>query len=180
MPAADLAPLGSQQPSQHAGAGKRELQVQLVELVHDRKVGLRHRPQKPPLDILERLLTTPHLLPHESRNEFLQLFTSLEAYGKPQTTADYMAVYQASVLTWDFLRYQEMKVGVLRSHTALVSLLSKTHEGAAIKGADGIVMADADQKATIWFADLASRPAAVKLLEKAGYSQLKNQPLLER
>src|SRR4029434_6483339 len=48
--------------------------------------------------------------------EFFQLFDSLEAYGKPQTTADYMAVYQATVLTWDILRYQDMKVGVLRSH----------------------------------------------------------------
>ena len=52
-----------------------------------------------------------------------------------------MAVYQATVLTWDILRYQDMKVGVLRSHqrSALVSLLSKTHEGAAISGAEAAV-----------------------------------------
>jgi hypothetical protein len=92
------------------------------------------------------------------------VFASLEAYRNPQTTSDYMAVYQASVLTWDILRYQDMKVGVLRSHqrSALVSLLRKAHEGAAIKGAEAAVMVDADQKATRWFADPASRPAMIK------------------
>ena len=124
-----------------------------------------------PLEILERLLDSPQLLPHESRKEFFQLFDSLEAYGKPQTTADFMAVYQATVLTWDILRYQDMKVGVLRSHqrSALVSLLSKTHEGAAISGAEAAVMVDADQKATRWFAEPAIRPAMIKIFEKAGY-----------
>ena len=44
MPTADLAPLGSQQPSQHPRAGKRELQMQPVETSHDLQVGRRHRP----------------------------------------------------------------------------------------------------------------------------------------
>jgi hypothetical protein len=82
-----------------------------------------------------------------------------------------MAVYQATVLTWDILRYQDMKVGVLRSHqrSALVSLLSKTHEGAAISGAEAAVRIDADQKATRWFAEPAIRPAMIKMFEKSGY-----------
>ena len=42
MPAADLAPLGSQQASQHPRAGEWELQVQLIEAPHDREVGGRH------------------------------------------------------------------------------------------------------------------------------------------
>ena len=133
-----------------------------------------HRPYEYktyPFQILERLLAAPHLLPHEKREEFIQLFTSLEEYGAPQTTADYMAVYQATVLTWDILRYQDMKVGVLRCHqrSALVSLLSKTLEGAAIRGAEAAVTVDADQKATRWFAEPATRPAMIKMFEKAGY-----------
>src|SRR5665811_815644 len=43
MPAADLAPLGSQQASQHPRAGEWELQMQLIETPHDREVGGRHR-----------------------------------------------------------------------------------------------------------------------------------------
>jgi hypothetical protein len=39
MPTADLAPLGSQQASQHPRAGEWELQVQLIETPHDREVG---------------------------------------------------------------------------------------------------------------------------------------------
>src|SRR6266702_5026092 len=43
MPAADLAPLGSQQAPQHPRAGERKLQMQPVETPHDLQVGRRHR-----------------------------------------------------------------------------------------------------------------------------------------
>src|SRR5665213_1647791 len=43
MPTPDLAPLGSQQASQHPAPGERELQMQPVETPHDRKVGFRHQ-----------------------------------------------------------------------------------------------------------------------------------------
>src|SRR5947207_2900760 len=42
MPAADLAPLESQQPSQHTRSGEGILQVQPVETPHDLEVGVRH------------------------------------------------------------------------------------------------------------------------------------------
>src|SRR6202011_5499235 len=79
------------------------------------------------MDVLYRHLDTPPLLPDENEEEFNQLFDSFEDYGKPQNPRDYMAVYQATVLTWDVLRYQQMKIGVLRSHQrpALESLLSE-------------------------------------------------------
>ena len=44
--AADLAPLGHQQAAQHPRAGEGELQMQPVEMPHDRKIGLRHRPRQ--------------------------------------------------------------------------------------------------------------------------------------
>ena len=44
MPAADLDPLESQQASQHTRAGEGEFQVQPVETLHDREIGVRHRP----------------------------------------------------------------------------------------------------------------------------------------
>jgi hypothetical protein len=44
MPAADLAPLQSQQAAQHTRTGEGELQVQPIELPHDREVGERSWP----------------------------------------------------------------------------------------------------------------------------------------
>src|SRR5881396_1431746 len=46
MPAADLAPLQSQQASQHTRTGEGELQVQPIQMPHDREVGGRHRPRQ--------------------------------------------------------------------------------------------------------------------------------------
>src|SRR6266496_5706899 len=43
MPAADLAPLQSQQASQHTRTGEGKLQMQLIQMPHDREVGGRHR-----------------------------------------------------------------------------------------------------------------------------------------
>jgi hypothetical protein len=43
MPAADLAPLGSQQASQHSRTGEWELQMQPIETLHDREIGGRYR-----------------------------------------------------------------------------------------------------------------------------------------
>src|SRR6266478_3304180 len=43
MPAADLAPLQSQQASQHTRTGEGVFQVQPIELPHDREVGGRYR-----------------------------------------------------------------------------------------------------------------------------------------
>jgi len=39
MPATDLAPLQSQQASQHTRTGKGILQVQPIEPLHDREIG---------------------------------------------------------------------------------------------------------------------------------------------
>jgi hypothetical protein len=43
MTTPDLAPLGSQQASQHPRASKGELQMQAVETPHERNLGFRHR-----------------------------------------------------------------------------------------------------------------------------------------
>jgi hypothetical protein len=126
-----------------------------------------------PLDILKRLLESPQLLPHENAKEFIQLFDRLEDYGKPQGARDYMAVYQSTVLTWDVLRYQDMKVGVLRSHQrpALESLLRKIQVRTVSKKGIGeaVAQSEARQLAAPWFKDLASRPAMMKAIEDAGY-----------
>jgi hypothetical protein len=125
-----------------------------------------------PPQIIKRLLQAPPVLPHESRDEFAELFDSFELYTAPQTTPDYLAVYQVTVLTWEILRYQDMKVSLVRNHqrSALDSMLRKTHEGAMLKGAEQAVKIDADRHAKNWFGNPASRPAMVKAFELAGYS----------
>jgi hypothetical protein len=131
------------------------------------------QPKSYPLDILKRLLDTPQLLPHESSKEFLQLFASFEDYGKPQNSRDYLVVHQATVLAWDIMRCQGMKVGVLRSHQrpALESLLRKIKvRTASKKGISEVVaQSEARELAAPWFKDPASRPAMMKVIEMAGY-----------
>jgi hypothetical protein len=131
------------------------------------------QPRIYPLDILNRLLETPELLPHENGKEFVQLFESLQEYGKPQTTRDYIAVYQATVLTWDNLRYQKMKIGVLRSHQrpALESLLRKIQVQTAPKKSLGEAFAQSEARklAAPWFKDPASRSTTMNVIKNAGY-----------
>lgn len=125
------------------------------------------------MDVLYRHLDTPPLLPDENEEEFNQLFDSFEDYGKPQNPRDYMAVYQATVLTWDVLRYQQMKIGVLRSHQrpALESLLRKIKVRTASKMGISEVVAQSEARdlAAPWFKDAASRPAMMRVIENAGY-----------
>jgi hypothetical protein len=126
-----------------------------------------------PLDVLQRHLDTPQLLPHENAKEFIQLFDSLAEYGKPQTSRDYLALHQATVLTWDILRYQQMKIGVLRSHQrpALESLLRKIKVGTASKMgiSEVVAQSEARELAAPWFKDPTSRPAMMRVIENAGY-----------
>jgi hypothetical protein len=125
------------------------------------------------MDVLYRHLDTPPLLPDENEEEFNQLFDSFEDYGKPQNPRDYIAVYQATVLTWDVLRYQQMKIGVLRSHQrpALESLLRKIKVRTASKMGISEVVAQSEARdlAAPWFKDAASRPAMMRVIENAGY-----------
>ncbi len=126
-----------------------------------------------PLDMLKRLRGSPQLLPNENAKEFIQLFDSFEDYGKPQSVRDYLAVYQATVLTWDILRYQNMKSGVLRSHRrpALESLLREIQVSPASKkgSSEAVAQSKARELAAPWFKDPASRPAMMKTIENAGY-----------
>jgi hypothetical protein len=129
--------------------------------------------KKPYPDILKRHLETPQVLPHENAKEFIQLFDSFEDYGKPQHSRDYLAVYQTTVLTWDVLRYQQMKIGVLRSHQrpALESLLRKIQVRAVQKNGrgEGVAQSEARQLAAPWFKDPASRSATMNVIKNAGY-----------
>jgi hypothetical protein len=127
--------------------------------------------KRPYPDVLRNRLHTLQLLPNEKLEDFFELFESLEDYLKPQTSWDYLVTYQATTLTFDILRYNEMKVGVLRNHQrpAFESLTQKILVRGAMKGDESVVRAEANQFAAQWFADPASRPATRQLFVKAGY-----------
>jgi hypothetical protein len=76
-------------------------------------------------------------------------------------------VHQATVLTWDILRCQDMKVGVLRSYQrpALESLCTVKRNGIG----EAVAQSEARELAAPWFKDPASRPAIMKAIEMAGY-----------
>jgi hypothetical protein len=127
--------------------------------------------KQPYPDVVRGRLENPQLLPDENLKDFLQLFHSLEEYVKPQTDWDYLVAYQATTLTFDILRYNEMKVGVLRNHQrpAFESLTQKILVRGAMKGDESVMRAEANQFATQWFSDPAGRPAIVESFKKAGY-----------
>jgi hypothetical protein len=134
-----------------------------------------HKPSKykqPYPDVVRRFLDTPQLLPDENVKDFLELFDSLEDHQKPQTSWDYLVTYQATMLTWDILRYYKMKVGVLHSHQrpALESLFRKIHASAGIPGSAELrVKEEARQLAAQWFAEPDCRPEIIEVIEKADY-----------
>jgi hypothetical protein len=107
-------------------------------------------------------LDSPHLLPNESAKEFIQLFD----YGKPQGVRDCISGHRATVLTWDILRYQQMKIDVLRNHQrpALESLLREIQVRTVSKNGidDAFAQSEARQLAAPWFKDPASRPATMR------------------
>ena len=127
--------------------------------------------KRPYPDVLRNRLHSLQLLPNEKLEDFFELFESLEDYLKPETSWDYLVTYQATTLTFEILRYNEMKVGVLRNHqrSAFDSLVRKVQVRRADKGNESVARTEANQFATQWFSDPASRPAIRKLFEKAGY-----------
>jgi len=127
---------------------------------------------KPPYpDVLRNLLDTPQLLPDENLKDFFRLFDSLEGYLKPKTDWDYLVTYQATMLTWDILRYHVMRVGVLRNHQrpAFESLIYKVEVRRGMNGGDSVVRTEVNRLATQWFSDPASRSAIRVMFENAGY-----------
>jgi hypothetical protein len=123
-------------------------------------------------DALRYRLDSPQLLPDENLKEFLEVFHSLEDYVNPKSDWDLLVTYQATMLTFDILRYHEMKVGVLRNHQrpAFDSLIHRIHVRGAAKGEESVAQVEANQFASQWFSDTASRPVILEIFKKAGYS----------
>ncbi len=123
-----------------------------------------HEPYYP--ELLRSFLDTPQLLPDENLQDFNRLFHSLLDYCKPETNRDYLVTYQATMLTWEILRYQKMKVGMLLNHQrrAFESMIHRV-----TKGGQSAAISEANRLATQWFSDPSSRPAILEVFKKAGF-----------
>ena len=123
---------------------------------------------------IKRLLDNPPLLPGENRDLFVQLFEEFEStdLGRAKTVAEYVLVYTITMLTWELMRYQRMKVALLlnQQRAAVESLFRKTHDAAMVQGTGPALTIEANQSARAWFANPAYRAQAAKKFEAAGYA----------
>jgi hypothetical protein len=121
-----------------------------------------------------RLLDNPPLLPGECPGEFEQLYEHFEYshLGRAKTVIEHIIVYNGTMLAWELMRYQRMKVSATlnQQRVAVESLFRKTHEGALMEGAASGLRAAASRSADGWFRDPADRARAAKRFEAAGYA----------
>src|SRR3954447_16246963 len=66
--------------------------------------------------LVRKWLKNPPLLPSESRTDFMEIFRSYELThaGKAGNGAEYWMVWRATVLTMEIMRYERMKVAIMR------------------------------------------------------------------
>src|SRR5262249_24450948 len=63
-------------------------------------------------NFIKRLIDDPPVLPHESKDEFVQVFESYEfrPNGRPKTDLEYMLVYEATTVTFELLQLERIRV----------------------------------------------------------------------
>jgi hypothetical protein len=66
-------------------------------------------------DFIEAVLENPPILPHESKDDFVELFESFEMdyWQRPKTDVEYTWTLQATIARWELLRYERMKVAII-------------------------------------------------------------------
>jgi hypothetical protein len=124
-------------------------------------------------DFIQKLIDNPPLLPGESEVHFLQMFESFEfaSNGRPKTDAEYILVYQATMVTWDLMRLERMKVKILtyQGRFAAENIYRKTSDNLGTEGEAKEAATPARKWAQHYFADPEFRKAYAAKLEAAGY-----------
>jgi hypothetical protein len=122
---------------------------------------------------IEELIRNPPLLPGESQNDFGLIFESYEfgANGRPTSTSEYMLVYQATMITWQLMRLERMKVKILayQQRPAAETVYRRTFDNLSAEGNSGDSKASARKWGRSYFADPDYRKAYAAKLEAAGY-----------
>jgi hypothetical protein len=126
-------------------------------------------------DFVKNLRKNPPLLANERAEDFEVVYESFEFthYGRAKTDAEYLLVYQATVLTMQLMRYDRMKVAIVSNQRppAAESLFRRSHDKTAVSKDDlSDARAAARENGSMYFADPECRKRLAAKLEKAGYS----------
>jgi hypothetical protein len=117
------------------------------------------------------MLHNPPILPGESKEEFFEIYQSYEVMeeGDAFTPIEFMLAFRATMLTFEVIRYERMKIAILRNQhrPATESLLRKT-AGTFSVGPGGHAMAS--KKADEYYAKPAYQAASNKQFEAAGFA----------
>lgn len=123
---------------------------------------------------IKKYLDNPELLPRYISEDFLSVFEDFESThcGRAKTTFEYILVSEATKIVLSLHHLDRLRGVTLvnQQRPAVESLFRKTHEGAALKNADGAIHAEAILNATRYFADPAFKAMADKKFEAAGYA----------
>jgi hypothetical protein len=121
-----------------------------------------------------KLLRNPDLLPREYREDFNYVFEDFEFThdGRAKTAVEYVLVNEATKLTLSIAHLDRMESAILinQERPGVESLFAKTHEAAAMQGAEAGIRSAAIISAQKYFADPVFRVQADRAFEAAGYA----------
>jgi hypothetical protein len=124
---------------------------------------------------IQTLIDDPPLLPGETLDAFLEVFGSFEfSEGeRPTTDAEYLLVYQATLLTWQLIRLERTKVKVVKyqGRFAAEAVYRKSYESLTGEADSKSVAGAARKSGERYFADPEYRKAFAAKLEAAGRMQ---------
>jgi hypothetical protein len=114
---------------------------------------------------VEKLLRHTELPPRNFREDFGIVFEGFESThnGRAKTAIEYMLVTEAAKLA---LAHLESGMLINQQRPAVESLFRKTHEGAALQGAEPTIRIDAMECASKYLTDSALRFEADKALRR--------------
>jgi hypothetical protein len=117
------------------------------------------------------MLHNPPILPNESKEEFFEIYQSYEMMeeGDAFTPAEYMLAFRATVLTFELIRYERMKIAILRNqHRPATESLFRRTGGifSAGRGSEAIASTGADK----YYTDTAYKKKSDQKFAAAGYA----------
>jgi hypothetical protein len=120
---------------------------------------------------IEAMIDNPPILPSESKEDFVRVYDDFLESLDPETVPQHWLVWNATVLTWEDMRYRRMKVAyMLNQRRATVSILIRKAFQATAMCAVRKLGSDIDANIERYFTDPAYPPLIAQALAKSGYS----------
>jgi hypothetical protein len=124
-------------------------------------------------DFIHEWLQNPPILPGENGGAFEQLFESFELNYKqrPKTDLEYLLTIQATIATWELMRYERMKVAIVTNErrSAVESLHRRCSADPSTQDKCNEIRKSAHDGGRTYFADPGYRKKFRVKLEDAGF-----------